>query len=133
MFWGRIWRIFNRVLGDLRCGLNSLNSDTEVLIPEQLLCTPLIGSESNNFPDKIPDKLVMLGHTSLALSGPFLTLQQIICLCIILSEDRIATEFLLEGFLGLGFTTLADQELQLLDSSADPHPSCQQQKPSYHK
>ena len=75
----------------------------------------------------------MLGHTSLALSGPFLTLQQIICLCIKLSEDRIATEFLLEGLLGLGFTTLAEQELQLLDTSADPHPSCHQEKPIYHK
>ena len=57
----------------------------------------------------------------------------LIFLCILLSEDRTATEFLLEGFLGLGFTTLVEQELQLLDTSADPHPSYQQQKPSNHK
>jgi len=36
-------------------------------------------------------------------------------------------------WLGLGQSTLVDQELQLIDTSADPRPLDQLQNPSYHK
>ena len=39
------------------------------ILPEQLLCPPLIGSEADNFSDEVPHKLVVFGHLPLGLRG----------------------------------------------------------------
>ena len=39
------------------------------ILPEQLLCPPLIGSEADNFSDEVPHKLVVLGQLAFGLAG----------------------------------------------------------------
>ena len=39
------------------------------ILPEQLLCSPLIGSEPNHLSDEVTHKLVVLGQLPLGLAG----------------------------------------------------------------